>query len=341
MESTSTRKECEDGDGCKLPAAVDCRGCSQAFCIKHLLNHRGRLAEEMNIIIDEHDQFQHVLNQQIANSDSHPLIKQIDEWENESIVKIQQKATELRQELLQLTTVHSDDLSTKLRDLSEKMKEGREHESFVETDLDLWKKYLDYLIANFALPSTFSINRHHEIPLVNDISINFIGTNELFEQVFDNTVQIEENGRVAIHGLLQNYTEICGKNEYMSGCHKIRLCIEQSSDTWMFLGIDSKLNFPCNKSHNSKSAYGWTNNNCIWVDGQHSINTSTPRIEMKMNDIIILIFDCDQRKISMINERTNIKYELSVNIDNCPFPWQLYVNFYEPNSRVRILLTSS
>ena len=58
----------------------------------------------MNIIIDEHDQFQHALNQQTANSDSHPLIKQIDEWEKESIVKIQQKATELRQELLQLTT---------------------------------------------------------------------------------------------------------------------------------------------------------------------------------------------------------------------------------------------
>ena len=77
------------------------------------------------------------------------------------------------------------------------------------------------------------------------------------------------------------------------------------------------------------------------MDGQHSINTSTPRIEMKMNDIIILIFDCDQRKISMINERTNIKHELSVNIDHCPFPWQLHINLYEPNSRVRILPTSS
>ena len=67
---------------------------------------------------------------------------------------------------------------------------------------DMWKKYLDDLKANFALPSTFSINRHHEIPLVHNISINLIGTNELFEQVFDNTVQIEENGQVAIHGIV-------------------------------------------------------------------------------------------------------------------------------------------
>jgi hypothetical protein len=91
------------------------------------------------------------------------------------------------------------------------------------------------------------------------------------------------------------------------------------------------------QSCSSKSAYGWTNNNYFWLNGECHPNRSSSRIEMKINDVISLIFDCDRRKIFMINERTNAKYELVVNIDHCPFPWQLHVNLYEANSHVRIL----
>ena len=58
---------------------------------------------------------------------------------------------------------------------------------------------------------------------------------------------------------------------------------------------------------------------------------------MKTNDVISLIFNCDKRKISMINERTNTKYEVDVKINQCPFPWQLHLNLYEANSCIRIL----
>ena len=153
MASSSTRKQCANGNGCKQMAAALCEGCSQALCegcsqalcTKHFIDHRRFLGEEMNGIISEHDQFQHTLNQKTTNPESHPLITQIDEWEKESIVKIRQKAKQLRQELLQLATVHLDELSKKLRHLSEKLKEGREEDSFVETDLRDWKKSLDNL----------------------------------------------------------------------------------------------------------------------------------------------------------------------------------------------------
>ena len=54
---------------------------------------------------------------------------------------------------------------------------------------------------------------------------------------------------------------------------------------------------------------------------------------MAMNDIIILIVDCEKRKIFMINERTDGHYELQLDVDNCRFPWQLHVN-----RSIRILL---
>jgi hypothetical protein len=339
MASALTRKQCANGNDCKQPSAALCEGCSKALCTKHFIDHRRLLGEEMDAIICQHDQFQHTLNQQTTNSDSHPLIKQIDEWEKESIIKIRQKAKEIREQLLNLTTAHTVDLSKKLRNVSEKLKEAREHDSFVETDLQQWKTTIEGLKANFASPSTFTINRQHEIPLVRNISINLGGTIELFERVSDNRIRIEENGQVAIQNAsaVHSYTELRGKNEYTSGRHEIRLCIEQSADIWTFLGINSKSVPLQNQSQSSKSTYGWTNNNCLWLNGHGQKPTSAPRIEMKTNDIINLIFDCDNQKISMINERTLARHELTININYCPFPWQLHVNLSEPQSRVRIL----
>jgi hypothetical protein len=341
MASTSSRKHCANGDDCKQSAAALCEGCSKALCTKHFIDHRRLLGEELNLIITEHDQFQQTLDQQKNNSDSHPSIKQINEWENESIVRIQQKAKELREQLLQLTIVHLDDISKKLRNLSETLQEGREHDSFVETDLQQWKKTIDDLKSNFDSPSTFSISRHNENPLVQNISVDLMETTELFERVFDNRIRIEDNGQVAIHDATNNYSEIRGKNVYESGRHRIRLRIEQSTDSWTLLGINSESALLQNRSFKSKSAYGWVNNNFLWLNGECQPNKSTARIEMKTNDTISLLFDCDNHKISMTNERTNAKYELPVNIDHCPFPWQLHVNLSEPNSRVRILTTSS
>ncbi|CAF3533921.1 unnamed protein product [Rotaria sordida] len=337
MASSSARKYCANVNGCKQTAAALCEGCSQALCTKHFIDHRRLLDEEMDVIISEYNQFQNTFNKETTNFDSHPLIQQINEWEKESIVKIQQKAQELRQNLLEQTSINLKELSKKLQHLSEQLKEGREHDSFVETDLCDWKKSLDDLKANLTSPSTFRISQDDRIPLVQNVFVHSIETNEVFEQVFNNNVRIEENGLVAIHDAIIAYTEIRGKTEYTSGHHKIRLYIEQSSDTWIFLGINSKSTPLQNLSYSSTSTYGWASNNFLWLNGQPHLDTSTYYIEMKINDVISLIFDCDNSKILMINERTNARFELIVNIDHCPFPWQLHVILYEANSRVRIL----
>jgi len=326
MASSASRKLCAYDNECKQMAAALCEGCSRALCSKHFIDHRRLLGEEMNVIISEYDELQDTLDQQTVNADWHPLFDQINEWERESIAEIRQKAKELRQELLQLTTVHLDGLSKKLRDLSEKLKEGHEHESFVDTDIHIWKKGLDDLKANLTPPSTFSWVENRS---------------ELFERALENIVRIEENGQVVSHATVSGYVEIRGRNEYKSGCHEIRLLIEESADSWMFLGINSQSIPLQYKSFYSKSAYGWSTDNYFWLNGRKYSNTSTFSIEMKTDDTISLKFDCDKHKIFMINERTNAKYELDVNIRYCRFPWQLHVVLLNGNSRMRILPTSS
>jgi hypothetical protein len=337
MAFFSERKACSTTKECKQTAATNCEGCSQPFCTKHLIEHRRALGEDMNAIISEQNQLQQIFNEQPTEPDSHPFMKRIDEWEKESIAKIQQKANDLRLELIQLTAIRRGELSKKLRQMSTQLNESRENDNFIEIDLQQWRNTLKDLQSMLDLSTMVSFEEPDNSPLLQNISLMFTIENELFEQVFDNIVQIKQNGHIAIHDTSYNYTEIRGKNEYTSGCHKIRLHIEQSADSWTFLGINSKLTPLRKQLSGAKSAYGWTNNNYIWLNGECLPNISSPRIQMKTNDVISLIFNCDKRKISMINERTNTKYELDVKIEHCPFPWQLHLNLYEANSCVRIL----
>ena len=134
MASTSTRKLCANADGCKQAGVAHCEGCSQMFCGKHFIDHRRLLGEELNVIFSGCNEIKDVLNQQ-TESDIHPSIKKIDEWERKSIATIQERAKELRQQLFQSGAGYRNELSQKLQQLSEQSNEALEHDSFIETDL--------------------------------------------------------------------------------------------------------------------------------------------------------------------------------------------------------------
>lgn len=338
MASSSVRKQCASNNGCKQVAVANCEGCSKAFCIKHFTDHRHLLEEEMNVIIDEHDYLKNSLNHQTINCDSHPFIKKINKWEEESIVKIQRRAKELRQEVIQSTSTHANGLSKELEQLSERLKRGREQDDFIEADLQLWKETLKSIKTNLNSQSKFSINQNNNISLVQDISINFFVTpKEKFALASTDTVRIEENDLVVIHDEQDNHVEIRGQNEYASGSHRIRLRIEETTNAWMLLGINSKITPLRRLSYDSTSTYGWSSNARVWSNGRQNKNNSIDIIAMKKNDIINLILDCDKQTIMIANERTNTQNELTIDINRCPFPWQLHINLYEANSRVRIL----
>ncbi|UJR16015.1 hypothetical protein I4U23_002930 [Adineta vaga] len=251
----TSRKLCSNTNSCKQPAATNCEGCSQALCTKHFIEHRQLLTEQLDIIIGERDQFQETLNQSTINSKIHPFIQQIDDWENKSIAKIREKAENLRSELFQFTTVHIDHLSKKLQDLSKKLREAKEHESFVETDLCNWNESVNVLRNELTLSSAFRISQCDTNPFIQNISIKTNAVQEIFERTFDNSVKTEENGQVAIHNSQRSYTEIRGKLEYTLNRHTIRLHIEYLSNNWAFFGVTSKSTPLQNHSYRSGSTY--------------------------------------------------------------------------------------
>jgi len=129
----------------------------------------------------------------------------------------------LRQRLLQLTTVHTNQSLQKFKQLID----GRICDAFIEADLRRWKHILNDLKANLASPSTIAINQYTSTPLIQNINVISTATSELFLQAFDNKVEIEENDQLVIHDVSTDPTEIQGRNVYTTGCYKIRLCIEQ------------------------------------------------------------------------------------------------------------------
>ena len=107
-------------------------------------------------------------------------------------------------------------------------------------------------------------------------------------------------------------------------------------------GINSNSMPLKDKSYMSPSAYGWCSSHYVYSRGQCELNFSLfekNRIDMEKNDLITLVFDCDNRRISIVNQRTNAKHDMTVDTDSCQFPWQLHVILKEPKSRVRILAT--
>jgi hypothetical protein len=91
--------------GSKSVGIFKCEGCSQVFCRRHVNEHRDILSHQLDEIVLEHDTLQQsIIERKDQRKKTHPLIKQIDTWERDSIVKIQQTAEEARQQVDKLTS---------------------------------------------------------------------------------------------------------------------------------------------------------------------------------------------------------------------------------------------
>jgi arginine deiminase len=93
---------CDKGNG-----QFKCEGCSQTFCIKHVVEHRQTLNQQLNEVILEHD----TLQQAIHENKNHRkfLMTYIEQWEQKSIDKIRQMAKEARQKVTQLADTHKSE----------------------------------------------------------------------------------------------------------------------------------------------------------------------------------------------------------------------------------------
>ncbi|CAF1442805.1 unnamed protein product [Rotaria sp. Silwood1] len=344
--SSSSRTPCTS-DGCKTVGILKCEGCSQIFCRKHVNEHRDLLSHQLDEIVFEHDTLQQmILEEKNKEKNYHPQLKQIDKWERDSIKKIQQTANEARQQIETLIGSQKEIVSKELYNLAEELKKARIDDDFVETDLRKWTSMLKKIQHDVAdvCPST-TISEDPTKPLVAKIFVSstrqlHLEQDERFGISFDN-VCIAENGYLAYHdGSTRDCAFVCGMKEYSLGKYSIRFVMNKKDPEYVmsFNIISQTTGIATKKFSLDESSYGWYSDDGICCcNTKLSFSKGFHDMKDETTFEIELLIDCDNRKISYLNERTRNRREMNVDLIKCPFPWQLLFYLYDVEDSVRLL----
>ena len=86
------------------------------------------------------------------------------------------------------------------------------------------------------------------------------------------------------------------------------------------------------------AAFGWYSDDTTISDGNHrpadegfrDFNGET-RLE------VTLILDCDHGRIGYVNESSHRERQMKVDLERCPYPWQLLFFLYDTEDRIEIV----
>ncbi len=236
-------------------------------------------------------------------------------------------------------------MSKELHKLAERLQKAREDEDYVETDLRTWTTKLEKLKSDVnGVSSSARICKDSTKVFISKIYVSATKENlaqeERFGEFFGN-IRIEDNGCVALYnGSNISSAYVRGKNEYSKGKHQIQFIIHKRTASFvMSFNIVSKLT-PVSRTSSLKPpiTYGWhTDDGLNYPDKDRQIKKSFKDFQGETIFELQILLDCDNRKISYFNEKTKNTHEMNVNIDLCPFPWQLEFYLFDIGDRVQLV----
>jgi hypothetical protein len=256
-------------------------------------------------------------------------------------------------------------VSQELQNLTKEIAIAREDDGFFETDLQHWTSILEKAKHQLkAVSLSAEMKEDKTIPLVYqlqivsspskltsletivktksnyyEIELDSIVSDETFDRCYGNA-KIEQHGRLVTNGTDSFFgTEIRGKAEYSTGIHVIRFRIENNpSKIWIFIGIITKGARMGENLFTSSSVYGWGDYNDYFLAGhRQKTDSDVFFIHTRENDIVELMLDCTKKIIRYKIERTQQSEELSIDMNKCPFPWQLYISLGGRGDQIRLL----
>ncbi|CAF1686194.1 unnamed protein product [Rotaria magnacalcarata] len=343
--------KCDKGGGIAI-----CSGCQQQFCVKHFIEHRQELATQMDHVGQQHDVLRRDLSEEIVE---HPLLIRINIWEQESITKIQVAAEVARVDLQQLVDQTKDELKTSVDKITSEIQLSQERDDYTEIDLKKWSNKLkefrtlletpvniDILFDNHSQSSidlikinppfhpSISMYSSLEYELPHSQKFNVPYTQERFDKYYG-PVLLADKG-CAAKNIGDEYSRICGINQYSSGVHRIVFRIDERTNSCPFLGIISSLEGLSLRKITLPSANGWSDLEQLVVNGK-SLNIGSSNQIIQSGDEVTLILDCEHREILLEHHRTNRFVRQLIDIEECPFPWKILVALSPRNGSIRIL----
>lgn len=299
------------------------------------------LSEEpsMNEFIQQLDKLilDHAQLQRSWDSDQNLSIMKIDEWERNSLDKIQRMATDIRTELRMEFDRYTSQCSNLWKELEEDLKTTRNRTDLMEMDLQRLSMKFNKVKARFAsIPMIeFEENTSISTPILHK------RPDDIFE-VYAGHLEIQEHGQIVQHGSSVGHAVVRGSGEYSSGIHRFQFKIETfNSNQWIFFGIISHRITMQPNTWAIPSCYGWGGQDSTILHCAMHSNFNGYSCDFQLNDIIELIMDCDQRIIRLMNQRTKRSHMMNIDLAKCPFPWHFLLNLFYPRDQVRILFTES
>ena len=294
-----------------------CRGCAEHFCLLHTNEHRDKLELRMDELILHHNQFQERISESRGTQYQHRLFQLIDQWEQQSIEKIQQVANDTRQQLSIALRNRTDELRETSSSVMHVLIEARENGEFFEQDLQQWAEQLQQLQATQMENERIRIEQDsNPFAFISRISLRDDATDHFYLKIdpsFSN-------------GDFEEYQHDSEKNEFWTGQSSIRFKIHQYDEHCSILfGITSTSALVDNAA---SILYGWAEKNLVYLGGKKVFRHQGYTSDYQTDDIVLLGIDCDRQEITLTNERTDRTYRLPVDVSKCPFPWQLTVRFF-------------
>jgi hypothetical protein len=174
--------------------------------------------------------------------------------------------------------------------------------------------------------------------------IDGINRHEKFNKICGHVI-LDDKGLVARHAGSYRYSECRGMNVYSSGIHRITLTLKhQINEKYnTFIGIIWSATPMQEKSFESSTAYGWAGQKQVFLKGKPALIEGYGGYDSDIcsHDTVDIILNCQLAVISLYNHRTRKLYEIPIDLQQgCPLPWQLHINLYGPDDRVKIINSS-
>jgi hypothetical protein len=313
----------------------------------------------MDNIGQEHDVLRRDLT---CEQDTHPLLMRINQWEQESIDKIQTAAKSARTHLQQLLNKAKNNLKTSVNKMTEELQSSRESDDYTELNIKTWTNQLQELREMLDNPRTIDIDYENDtLSVIRLINVNDqqssdslaqtsqlhelsnrmsddldICVSERFVDIFGK-ITLSEGGLAATcSGGSSVGSSVGGIGRYSSGVHCIRFRIEQlSTDYFTFLGIINSSEQITTNIVKSTSCHGWRELDYAVVSGKK--RKSSLNSTIRTGDELTLMIDCDNRKIQLEHHRLNRILDISVDLRLCAFPWKIVVLLDCKGDCIRIL----
>lgn len=230
--------------------------------------------------------------------------------------------------------------------LAEKLGRARMEDDFIEGDLQRWTNMLEQIKGStMAVASSPLFYEDPDKLLVAQIFLvkpeqTILENDERFGESFGN-VSISQGDLLVCHTARKRQNAfVRGSKEYSSGKYKIRFIMnKKDASVCMSFNIVPKSTFVNNNDFNLRqSSYGWcTDDTMCNYSCDFLANMSLPDMQGETRFEIELLLDCDNHKIGYFNERTQNRREMNIDIQKCPFPWQLFFYLFDVEDSIQLI----